>query len=115
MKWAVIEIGPHCVRAELDHEIRAAFDIWEEASSLTFHHTDDPEQADIKISFVRGKHFDYGDPYALDGSSQTGGTTLAHAFFPKGSKIVITLKIMLRPGGEHLIRIFIIMSVQLSL
>ena len=71
-------------RKELDREIRKAFDIWEEASSLTFTRVKNPAKADIKISFVRGKHVDYGDRFPLDGSSKKGGTTLAHAFFPKG-------------------------------
>jgi len=87
LTYTVTKYTEKISRKELDREIRKAFDIWEEASSLTFTRIKNPAKADIKISFVRGKHVDYGDRFPLDGSSKKGGTTLAHAFFPKGQYI----------------------------
>ena len=94
---------------QLDQEVRKAFNMWEENSGLTFTKITSGTP-DIEISFVRygtakipiqsftfalsrrKKSFKYtcssycrrkhGDPYPLDGSSNRGGTTLAHAFFP---------------------------------
>ncbi|XP_035685418.1 stromelysin-2-like [Branchiostoma floridae] len=63
----------HLLHSEVDEAIARAFQIWEEATLLTFTAID--TVADIEIKFARGDH---GDDTPFDGS----GHTLAHAFSP---------------------------------
>lgn len=67
-------------RSEVDKEIQRAFNVWTDYTDLTF--TPRSGQVHIEIRFERGEHGD-GDPF--DGP----GGTLAHAYFPVSSKIVM--------------------------
>ncbi|XP_064105368.1 matrix metalloproteinase-20-like [Macrobrachium nipponense] len=61
-------------KAEVDGEIRAAFEVWEDATNLKFEAVNGGK-VHIEIRFERAEHGD-GDPF--DGP----GGTLAHAYFP---------------------------------
>ena len=60
---------------EVDGAVETALEMWARASQLKFTKVDDPKDATIKLSFVRGAH---GDDRPSDGP----GRELAHAFFP---------------------------------
>ena len=61
----------HSTLTDLDK----AFNVWSKNTVLKFTHNPNVNEADIIISFFKGKH---GDSYPFDGP----GGILAHAFFP---------------------------------
>ncbi|GFQ69804.1 matrix metalloproteinase-16 [Trichonephila clavata] len=74
LTWS-IRLWPSSLSADLVRaEVTKAFKVWSDVSQLTFREVQRMD-ADIVVSFERGKH---GDGYAFDGR----GVVLAHAFFP---------------------------------
>uniref|UniRef100_F6VC12 Matrix metallopeptidase 1 n=1 Tax=Callithrix jacchus TaxID=9483 RepID=F6VC12_CALJA len=74
LTYRIENYTPDLPRADVDHAIEKAFQLWSNVTPLTF--TKVPKgQADIMISFVRGDHRD-NSPF--DGP----GGNLAHAFQP---------------------------------
>ena len=63
-------------KRDVDLKTREAFNMWQEASGLTFEETRS-RSADIKINFYRGSHGD-GNPF------NGPGGVLAHAYYPQG-------------------------------
>uniref|UniRef100_A0A2K6G508 Matrix metallopeptidase 1 n=1 Tax=Propithecus coquereli TaxID=379532 RepID=A0A2K6G508_PROCO len=74
LTYRIENYTPDLPRADVDHAIEKAFQLWSNASPLTFTKVFEG-QADIMISFVRGDHRD-NSPF--DGP----GGNLAHAFQP---------------------------------
>ncbi|XP_006206757.1 interstitial collagenase [Vicugna pacos] len=74
LTYRIENYTPDMARADVDHAIEKAFQLWSNASPLTFTRVFEG-QADIMISFVRGDHRD-NSPF--DGP----GGMLAHAFQP---------------------------------
>merc|ERR1719309_731818 len=62
-------------KSDVDIEIRKAFDMWQDASALSFKEITSGT-ADIEIDF---KSYDHGDGNPFDGQ----GGVLAHAYFPQ--------------------------------
>jgi hypothetical protein len=75
LTWALINTLPGGDPAEQSDAARRAFAAWDEASALELQQVEDPEDADIVLSFVEADH---GDPYPFP----VGGSVLAHAYFP---------------------------------
>ncbi|CAL1260930.1 unnamed protein product [Larinioides sclopetarius] len=74
LTWS-IKLWPTTLSSDLVRaEVTKAFKVWSDVSQLTFREVKRLD-ADIVVSFERGKH---GDGYAFDGR----GVVLAHAFFP---------------------------------
>ncbi|KAF8765044.1 Matrix metalloproteinase-16 like protein [Argiope bruennichi] len=74
LTWS-IKLWPSSLSSDLVRaEVTKAFKVWSDVSQLTFREVQRLD-ADIVVSFERGKH---GDGYAFDGR----GVVLAHAFFP---------------------------------
>ncbi|GIY24138.1 matrix metalloproteinase-2 [Caerostris extrusa] len=74
LTWS-IKLWPTSMSSDLVRaEVTKAFKVWSDVSELTFREVKRLD-ADIVVSFERGKH---GDGYAFDGR----GVVLAHAFFP---------------------------------
>lgn len=69
-----MKINTTDVRTAIYHSLQK----WQSVSQLTFKEEYYNENADIKVSFVKGKH---NDGWDFDGK----GRILAHAFFPSGS------------------------------
>lgn len=69
-----MKINTTDVRTAIYHSLQQ----WQSVSLLTFKEEYYNENADIKVSFVKGKH---NDGWDFDGK----GRILAHAFFPSGS------------------------------
>ena len=76
LTYKIIRYTPDLTEAEVDREIRRAFDVWETATPLRFSQVDAGESADIVILFQAKDH---GDGYPFDGRRGT----LAHAFYPR--------------------------------
>ncbi|XP_023971085.2 interstitial collagenase isoform X1 [Physeter macrocephalus] len=74
LTYRIENYTPDLSRADVDHAIEKAFQLWSNISPLTFTKVSEG-QADIMISFVRGDHHD-NSPF--DGP----GGNLAHAFQP---------------------------------
>ncbi|XP_036758670.2 interstitial collagenase [Manis pentadactyla] len=74
LTYRIENYTPDLPRADVDHAIENAFQLWSNVSPLTFTKVFEG-QADIMISFVRGDHHD-NSPF--DGP----GGNLAHAFQP---------------------------------
>nr|XP_002125302.1 matrix metalloproteinase-24 [Ciona intestinalis] len=75
LTYKFINHSPDLPASQVETEIRAAFQWWEDNSSLRFSKVAKSQRADIEILFSAGAHGD-GDPF--DGPGQT----LAHAYFP---------------------------------
>ncbi|KAG8523182.1 Interstitial collagenase, partial [Galemys pyrenaicus] len=74
LTYRIENYTPDLPRADVDHAIEKAFQLWSKVSPLTFSKISQGE-ADIMISFVRGDHYDNSPFYGPDG-------ILAHAFQP---------------------------------
>ncbi|XP_044116543.1 neutrophil collagenase [Neovison vison] len=74
LTYRIIKYTTQLSEADVEEAIKKAFQVWSNASSLTFTKTSQ-EEADIKIAFVQGDH---GDNSPFDGPNGI----LAHAFQP---------------------------------
>ncbi|XP_040833162.1 interstitial collagenase [Ochotona curzoniae] len=74
LTYRIENYTPDLLRADVDHAIEKAFQLWSDVTPLTFTKVSEG-QADIMLSFVRGDH---DDNNAFDGP----GGQLAHAYQP---------------------------------
>ncbi|XP_045873752.1 neutrophil collagenase [Meles meles] len=74
LTYSIVKYTTQLSEADVEEAIEKAFEVWSNASSLTFTKTSQGE-ADIKIAFVQGDH---GDNSPFDGPNGI----LAHAFQP---------------------------------
>jgi len=76
LSYTVGRYPSQLTRAEVDIDVRKAFNMWQQASGLTFVRRSPGDTVDIEIRF---ENYYHGDEDAFDGP----GGVVAHAFFPE--------------------------------